>query len=120
MSEFRPNPFRGIAWRHRGKRLPSPRTALYRYYDRAKRLLYIGISNDALDRWMGHKRQSPWAAKATLMTIQHYPTREAAQFAEARAIILEMPRYNVTRYTGYGWMYVTPSQLARLLKKGRR
>jgi hypothetical protein len=68
---------------------------LYRYFDDAGRLLYVGISNSAFARAHAHRRRSSWWVSATSMTIEHHPTRERALAAEARAIQTERPIWNV-------------------------
>jgi hypothetical protein len=69
-------------------------TTLYRMYDEAGTLLYVGISNRPLDRKGQHKHDKPWWTEVATMTLEHYPTRQAAAHAEAIAIAGEAPRYN--------------------------
>jgi hypothetical protein len=69
-------------------------THLYRHYDFEGRLIYIGVTNNVFRRWDKHKHTSTWADQVATITIEHYPTREAAERAEADAIIAERPRLN--------------------------
>lgn len=70
-------------------------TSLYRHYDAAGCLLYIGISLSAFTRFAQHKHGSVWSANVTRMEIEHYASREAALRAERRAIQVEQPVWNV-------------------------
>ena len=75
-------------------------TELYRYFA-AKgpphhgRLLYVGISLSALKRALSHRNDSEWMTDAARMTIERFPTREAAALAEIEAIQTERPVFNV-------------------------
>lgn len=70
-------------------------TALYRFFDRADELLYIGITNSIPRRLGQHSDAKPWYADAATITVEHYPTRLDALAAEKRAIKAEHPKYNV-------------------------
>ena len=53
--------------------------ALYRWYDIADLLLYIGISDDFTGRASNHYcKGSPWTAFAETATIERHPTRAVA------------------------------------------
>ena len=67
---------------------------LYRHYDFDGKLLYVGVSNNVLRRWDDHKHKATWADQVAVITVDHYPTREAAEDAEADAILAEKPRFN--------------------------
>ena len=66
---------------------------LYRHFDENDRLLYVGISVDALSRTIQHKRSAWWGEVATI-TIQRFATRDEALRAEAEAIRCERPKHN--------------------------
>jgi hypothetical protein len=66
---------------------------LYRHFNEAGELLYVGISLCAIARLEQHKR-SPWFQEIRRVEIEQYPTREQAQFKEAWAIRREKPKYN--------------------------
>lgn len=76
------------------------RTALYRHFDAAGRLLYVGISLCALTRLGGHRAASHWFPEIATVTIEWHPTREAATLAESAAITQERPAYNLA---GTSW-----------------
>lgn len=69
-------------------------TALYRHYDSAGRLLYIGISLSAAARLAQHVQGSEWARDIASMTVEQWPTRAAAAEAERAAIQAERPMWN--------------------------
>ncbi len=72
-------------------------TSLYRHFDRNGRLLYVGISKNAVARLGGHKRNASWYPDIRNVTIANYPSRDAALRAEARAIRTENPIHNAMR-----------------------
>jgi predicted GIY-YIG superfamily endonuclease len=69
-------------------------TTLYRCYDEAGELLYVGISDDWRKRLRDHENDSPWFDRAETLTLQHWPDREAAIEAETLAIREERPCWN--------------------------
>jgi hypothetical protein len=69
-------------------------TALYRYYDEADLLLYVGISDGLYVRVNSHIDGSTWMEFAARSTIERYPTRAAAIGAEEAAIKAERPLFN--------------------------
>jgi predicted GIY-YIG superfamily endonuclease len=72
-------------------------TYLYRLYDEAGQLLYIGISNRAARRWIQHLVTKPWSAEIQRMERGlSFENREDAHQAERLAIMAEAPRYNIT------------------------
>jgi predicted GIY-YIG superfamily endonuclease len=77
---------------------PDPgRTALYRYFDAADVLLYVGISNDPDERWKSHRYGSGrngWPKEAVRRTIEWRDSRPEALRAEEEAIKTERPLYN--------------------------
>ena len=68
---------------------------LYRHYDAAGALLYVGIAKNVGARFSEHKRKSPWAAHSARMTVETFPDRAAAAVAELQAVVNEKPLYNV-------------------------
>jgi predicted GIY-YIG superfamily endonuclease len=78
--------------------MPEPeRTALYRLYDAAGDLLYIGIAKDPASRWKSHAnhpRTSGWWPLVSRKEVEWLPSREAADVAETEAIKKERPAHN--------------------------
>ena len=73
---------------------PSERTALYRLYNTADELLYVGISSNFGHRWTAHAHVQPWWPEVQRQTVEWYPSRAEALTAETAAIETENPRYN--------------------------
>ena len=71
-------------------------TDLYRAYDEAGRLLYIGISFSCVRRADQHRQNSKWFRLLATFKVEKHPTREAALVAERQAIQAEKPIYNVS------------------------
>jgi hypothetical protein len=69
-------------------------TTLYRFFDGAGRLLYVGISGELPKRLTTHNRRQPWWRKVARSTYEHFETREAAREAERKAIRGDHPRFN--------------------------
>ena len=67
---------------------------LYRFYDAAGALLYVGITCNRRARFAAH-RKAPWASEAVRSTVEPYPDRTSAHAAEIAAIAAEHPRHNV-------------------------
>jgi len=76
----------------------TKRTSLYRHFDAAGRLLYVGISLSAIYRLAQHHSGSRWAHKIATVTHKLFRTREEAIVAERKAIATENPVYNIQRY----------------------
>lgn len=71
--------------------------ALYRFFDEAGDLLYVGISLNPLERWNQHRLDKPWWGEVRTATIEVHDSREAVEEAERAAIRREHPRYNIRR-----------------------
>ena len=71
------------------------RTAVYRFYDAAGLLLYVGITNDVMHRWKKHAAEKPWWLDAWTQTVQWYGSRAEAEAEETRAIKEERPKCNI-------------------------
>lgn len=76
--------------------LDDCRTALYRLYDEAGTLLYIGISHDPRIRFEQHAREKPWWPQVARREIQWFDDRPSAARTEADAIRAEDPEHNST------------------------
>jgi hypothetical protein len=68
---------------------------LYRQFDAAGELLYVGISRSAMARLGQHLSVSPWAEYITTVKIETLPSREEALAAERVAIQTEHPKFNI-------------------------
>jgi hypothetical protein len=69
---------------------------LYRHFDEAGKLLYVGISLNAVSRLVGHKSNSPWIWSVARVEVETFPTRGEAEAAEREAIRAERPLFNST------------------------
>lgn len=108
---------------------------LYRFYDRAGALLYIGIARHGLQRWQQHQATKLWWDQVAMATVKHYATRPEVVEAERTAIAAEHPRYNIAHqppvalpagpreYDTYELLGITCDayvrHLPRLLESGR-
>jgi hypothetical protein len=72
-------------------------TALYRHFNANNVLLYVGISLCATTRLAQHRDAAHWFDQITRVTVEWHPTREAAERAEAIAIVRETPKFNIDR-----------------------
>lgn len=70
-------------------------TALYRLFNDAGRLLYVGIGSVPESRWRDHAAAKEWWPEVTRKTVEWFPSVAAATAAEAAAIDIEDPLYNV-------------------------
>ena len=69
-------------------------TTLYRHYDSAGQLLYVGIADDVRARFRVHMSATWWEDMARF-TLEDFPTRASAVDAERKAIATERPLYNI-------------------------
>jgi hypothetical protein len=70
------------------------RTALYRLYDTANVLLYVGVAFDPGARWLAHRGDKPWWPQVARNTVEWFDARLLALEAEAQAIEAERPLHN--------------------------
>lgn len=79
---------------------------VYRCFDSAGRLLYIGCTSDVVGRMQTHRASwhVPASAKVNMHTVRHetveYPDRASARKAEREAIESEAPMFNVLHNQG--------------------
>lgn len=70
-------------------------TTLYRFFNDAGDLLYVGITCRGLERFSDHATEQGWWPEVAATTTAHFPNRADAAAAETEAIRTESPRYNV-------------------------
>jgi predicted GIY-YIG superfamily endonuclease len=76
-------------------RLSEPHV-VYRAYDADWNLLYVGCTYDLPNRLAHHRRnQSPWWEHYARITTEKHTCHARAAAAEARAIRLEQPLFNL-------------------------
>lgn len=71
-------------------------TALYRHFDSAGKLLYVGIALSPTYRLRKHSRTACWFGQIAAITVQWFPSRGEALVAERDAIDSEWPLHNRT------------------------
>lgn len=83
---------------------------LYRHYDKAGNLLYVGISARPISRHTSHRSMSPWWRRISRIELEHFDSRYEALEAEEKAIRQEKPVHNKTHVTTYGVLspYILP------------
>jgi hypothetical protein len=89
-------------------------TSIYRLFNEAGELLYVGITHRRYYRLHEHAATKPWWDEVATATFQHVLTRRAAIDAETKAIADENPRYNVVRPR----VYPTPPKPTERRVKG--
>ena len=83
--------------------------AVYRVFDAADQLLYVGCTVTPFTRTKKHMHK-PWAREIAKITIQWLPTWATARQAEAQAIHDEHPKFNRT----------APDPDGTITRKGRK
>lgn len=68
---------------------------LYRFYDNADQLLYVGLTINPGRRMEKHRDTKPWWGEVTKVTMAQYPDLPALQGAERAAIKAEKPLHNI-------------------------
>ena len=71
------------------------KTALYRHYNAAGELLYVGITDCLSARDKQHAAKSDWHGDVRKTATKWFYTRAEARAAEAMAIVTDAPIYNV-------------------------
>lgn len=70
---------------------------VYRAFSTDGELLYVGSTMHPAERLEAHGRTEDWWTEVSRVTLEHFPSREAALAAEGCAITAENPRYNRRR-----------------------
>jgi predicted GIY-YIG superfamily endonuclease len=69
--------------------------ALYRIFDGAGVLLYVGVTVDLEQRLREHRMTAAWCrTEMARVEVEEHPDRDTAYWAECRAIATEAPKYN--------------------------
>lgn len=77
------------------KQSTSPtKFALYRHFDVARNLLYVGVSINAVNRLIEHQKDSTWAEKIAFIEITYWNSRHDSLMAERYAIVNQKPLFN--------------------------
>lgn len=105
------------------------RTALYRHFDVAGRLLYVGISLNSIQRTAQHRYGAHWFESIARITIEWHESRPAALAAEAVAIAKDQPAHNIAgrraaptpphQVGGVKWSGKRPGLAIRHVRTGR-
>lgn len=74
--------------------------ALYRFYDAAGALLYVGITVNLPTRLTRHRDDKPWWTEVARITVEHHANRNTVLAAERHTILAEKPRHNIQHNTG--------------------
>lgn len=79
-----------------GDATQAVKTAVYRFYDDAKALLYVGITKDPIARFRDHERDSAetWWPSVRSWHVHWYDSRPEAAAIEVTAIHEEAPLFN--------------------------
>ena len=70
---------------------------LYRHFDAAGKLLYVGVTRNVRLRNNCHNHTSPWWRDVSSTSVEELPTRGDALKAEENAIETERPIHNRPR-----------------------
>lgn len=73
-----------------------PTAQVYRCFDEAGQLLYVGMSMSAEGRMRNHVRK-PWFSRVARVTVTPLMERRAALHYEHDAIVAERPLHNAPR-----------------------
>lgn len=79
------------------------RTAVYRLYDTAHQLLYVGISMKPERRWYEHSLEKMWWHLVAEKEVTWHDSREQALTVEEEVERIEKPRFGDTHRLGAGW-----------------
>lgn len=79
---------------------PQP-TSVYRYYDQAGLLLYVGITSRGIRRQREHNGDKEWWPFVTRQEVEHYKSRPIAAARERSLIQKYRPPFNKTYNLGH-------------------
>lgn len=69
-------------------------TSVYRYYDAADVLIYVGITDRATSRNLEHYAKAEWWQYVVRQDVEHLPSRSAALALEKQLILAHRPPFN--------------------------
>lgn len=72
-----------------------PAATVYRAYDAAGTLLYVGVAESWTRRCVQHASDKPWWGQVARMELEHFDDRLAAAQREATLIRDRRPRHNI-------------------------
>ena len=78
----------------------TPKYAVYRLFDPAGALLYVGMSQNVWARLETHRAKQPWSREITKAKIAVFKNYDDMCLAEKMAIREERPIHNKVRYVG--------------------
>jgi predicted GIY-YIG superfamily endonuclease len=84
-------------WHRRGSKAPDV-NVLYRFYNKAGTLLYVGITAKPPERFRHHLAKQWWAEVANI-AVESYDSYEELVAVERMAIQQEHPLYNLVHNT---------------------
>lgn len=67
---------------------------LYRFYDEADQLIYVGATTNPAVRFQEHSHHQPWWDEVATIRLERFDSRKKLMAAEAAAIAEEGPRHN--------------------------
>jgi hypothetical protein len=68
--------------------------SLYRFYDASGTLLYVGITDNGIERWANHSTVQVWWPDVAEAKVTHIQAKDEASIQEIAAIVLERPLHN--------------------------
>jgi len=80
----------------------SDESAVYRLFDSAGRLLYVGLSTNPMNRWAAHMEHHAWWPEVASFTVTWFDSRQEAAAEEKRAIRGENPLCNIHATARHG------------------
>lgn len=105
--------------------MPSParpaarRHVVYRMFNTEGELLYVGMSRNPARRFGDHSARD-WFRLVDGITLEWYPTFEAARASELQAIKTERPRYNLMDLPPDACPICTSGETAHIHRHGTR
>ncbi|HMH94017.1 MAG TPA: hypothetical protein VK586_23425 [Streptosporangiaceae bacterium] len=76
----------------------AKRTAVYRAFDAAAVLLYVGMTHQPRTRFAQHREKFHWWRDVADVSVEWHEDRWGAEAVEGAAILAEKPRYNEATY----------------------